>query len=68
MWLENSLLNRTRLSGFILLSLGIHFIVVVVNMVTPAREEKIKGPPRPDRADVERKKQPPPISKKSVHL
>ena len=45
MWLENSLLNRTRLSGFILLSLGIHFIVVVVNMVTPAREEKIKGPP-----------------------
>ena len=44
-WLENSLLNRTRLSGFILLSLGIHFIVVVVNMVTPAREEKIKGPP-----------------------
>ena len=45
MWLENSLLNRTRLSGFILLSLGIHFIVVVVNMVTPAQEEKIKGPP-----------------------
>mgnify|MGYP000203317004 FL=1 len=44
-WLENSLLNRTRLSGFILLSLGIHFIVVVVNMVTPAQEEKIKGPP-----------------------
>ena len=45
MWLENSLLNRTRLSGFILLSLAIHFIVVVVHMMTPVREEKIKGPP-----------------------
>ena len=45
MWLENSLLNRTRLSGFILLSLSIHFIVVVVHMMTPVREEKIKGPP-----------------------
>jgi len=45
LWLENSLLNRTRLSGFILLSLAIHFIVVIAHMVTPARQEKIKGPP-----------------------
>ena len=44
-WLENSLLNRTRLSGVILLSLAIHFIVVAVYSLTPVREEKIKGPP-----------------------
>jgi protein TonB len=44
-WLENSLLNRTRLSGFILLSLAIHFIVVAVHSLTPVREEKITGPP-----------------------
>ena len=44
-WLKNSLLNRTRLSGFILVSLGIHLTMMIVHMAIPAKEEKIKGPP-----------------------
>ncbi len=44
-WLKNSLLNRTRLSGFILVSLGIHLTSVIVHMAIPVNEEKIKGPP-----------------------
>ena len=44
-WQGNSLLNRTRLSGFILISLGIHITSVIVHMAIPAGEEKIKGPP-----------------------
>jgi periplasmic protein TonB len=44
-WLKNSLLNRTRLSGFVLLSLGIHLTMVILHMAVPVKEEKIKGPP-----------------------
>jgi periplasmic protein TonB len=44
-WVKNSLLNRTRLSGFILVSLGIHLTSVVVHMAIPDSKEKIKGPP-----------------------
>ncbi len=42
LWLETSLLNRTRLSGFILLSLAIHFMLVVAHIATPVRQEKTK--------------------------
>ncbi|MBT5375588.1 MAG: TonB family protein [Nitrospinaceae bacterium] len=45
LWIKNSLLNRTQLSGFIIISLVIHFLVVIVQMTMPVREEKIKGPP-----------------------
>ena len=45
LWVKNSLLNRTRLSGFILVSLGIHLTSVIVHMAIPVSEEKIKGPP-----------------------
>ena len=38
-------MNRTRLSGFILVSLGIHLTSVIVHMAIPVGEEKIKGPP-----------------------
>ncbi|MBC8287105.1 MAG: energy transducer TonB [Nitrospinae bacterium] len=38
-------MNRTRLSGFILVSLGIHLTTVIVHMALPTHEEKIKGPP-----------------------
>ena len=41
----NSLLNKTRLSGFLILSLAIHFILVVVHMATPTKEAKRKSPP-----------------------
>ena len=44
-WVKNSLMNRTRLSGFILVSLGIHLTSVIVHMAIPVGEEKIKGPP-----------------------
>lgn len=44
-WLKDSLLNRTRLSGFILVSLGIHLTSVIVHMAIPVSEEKTKGPP-----------------------
>ncbi|MZH03241.1 MAG: energy transducer TonB [Nitrospinae bacterium] len=44
-WLKDSLLNRTRLSGFILVSLGIHLTSVIVHMALPVSEEKPKGPP-----------------------
>jgi periplasmic protein TonB len=44
-WVKNSLLNRTRLSGFILVSLGIHLTSMIAHMAVPVSEEKIKGPP-----------------------
>lgn len=44
-WLKDSLLNRTRLSGFILVSLGIHMTSVIIHMAIPVNEEKSKGPP-----------------------
>ena len=59
-WLKNSLLNRTRLSGFILVSLGIHLTMVIVHMAIPEKEEKIKGPPpiRVKYIEPEKKKAP----------
>jgi periplasmic protein TonB len=42
---ENSLLNRTRLSWFIIASLIIHFLVVITHMMMPVHTEKVKGPP-----------------------
>ena len=44
-WFENSLLSRTRLAGFLLLSLGLHISFVIAHMLVPVQEEKIKGPP-----------------------
>ncbi len=44
-WLDDSLLNRTRLTGFILISLAIHFMLVILQMATPAREDTKEGPP-----------------------
>lgn len=44
-WQKNSLLNRTRLSGFILVSLGIHLTMVIAHMAMPVNEKKAKGPP-----------------------
>jgi periplasmic protein TonB len=43
-WLKDSLLNRNRLSGFILVSLGIHLTSAIVHMALPVSEEKTKGP------------------------
>jgi protein TonB len=59
-WLKNSLLNRTRLSGFILISLGIHLTMVIVHMAIPEKEEKVKGPPpiRVKYIEPEKKKTP----------
>ena len=59
-WLKNSLLNRTRLSGFILVSLGIHLTMVIVHMAIPEKEEKVKGPPpiRVKYIEPEKKKAP----------
>jgi periplasmic protein TonB len=53
---ENSLLNRTRLSGFLILSLAIHFILVIVHMATPVREATPKGPPPIQVKYIEQKK------------
>ncbi len=44
-WQGNSLLNLTRLSGFILLSVGIHITSVIAYMVIPVAKEEVKGPP-----------------------
>ncbi|MBT3923119.1 MAG: energy transducer TonB [Nitrospina sp.] len=44
-WLKNNLLNRTRLTGFILISLAIHFMLVIVHMMNPVSEKVEKGPP-----------------------
>ncbi len=44
-WQKRSLLHRTRLSGFILISLGIHITTVIAHMALPANKEKSKGPP-----------------------
>ena len=59
-WLKNSLLNRTRLSGFILVSLGIHLTMVIVHMAIPEKEENVKGPPpiRVKYIEPEKKKTP----------
>ncbi len=61
-WQGNSLLNRTRLSGFILLALGIHITSVIAHMAIPAAKEKVKGPP-PIRVKYIEPEKPPPPSK-----
>jgi protein TonB len=44
-WFENSLLDRTRLSGFLLLSLGLHITFVIAHTLLPKQEKVISGPP-----------------------
>jgi periplasmic protein TonB len=44
-WLKKNLLHPTRLTGFILLSLSIHFILAITHMINPVSVEKTKGPP-----------------------
>lgn len=44
-WFENSFLNRTRLAGFLLLSLGLHISFVIAHMLMPVQKKEIKGPP-----------------------
>lgn len=44
-WIKNSPLNRTRLSGFLLLSLGVHISFFIAHMLIPAQEKVVKGPP-----------------------
>ena len=56
MWFENSLLDRTRLSGFLLLSLGIHITFVIAHMLIPVKEKVVKGPPPIQVKYVESKK------------
>jgi periplasmic protein TonB len=42
---ENSLLNRTQLAGFLLLSLGLHISFVIAHMMVPVQKKEVKGPP-----------------------
>jgi len=44
-WIKNNSLNRTRLSGFLLLSLGLHISFVIAHMLIPSQEKVVKGPP-----------------------
>ena len=44
-WGKNNPLNRTQLSSFILLSLGIHISLVIAHILAPVEEKKVKGPP-----------------------
>ena len=44
-WFEKSLLNRTRLAGFLLLSVGLHISFVIAHMLMPVQKKEIKGPP-----------------------
>jgi protein TonB len=44
-WVKNNPLNRTRLSRFILLSLGIHISFLITHMLLPVHEKIVKGPP-----------------------
>ena len=39
------MLNRTRLAGFILLSVGLHISFVIAHMLMPVQKKEIKGPP-----------------------
>jgi periplasmic protein TonB len=44
-WFENSSINRTRLAGFLLLSLGLHVSFVIAHMLMPVQKKEVKGPP-----------------------
>jgi len=44
-WFKNSLLNKTRLAGFLLLSVGLHISFVIAHMLVPVQEKVVKGPP-----------------------
>ena len=44
-WFKNSLLDRTRLSGFLLLSFGLHITLFITHSLLPKQEEIINGPP-----------------------
>jgi len=56
-WFKNSLLDRTRLSGFLLLSLGLHISFVIAHMLIPVQEKVVKGPPPIQVKYVESKKE-----------
>ncbi|MBC8282565.1 MAG: energy transducer TonB [Nitrospinae bacterium] len=56
-WFENSLLNRTRLSGFLLLSLGLHITFVIAHTLVPVEKKVVKGPPPIQVKYIETKKQ-----------
>ena len=57
LWFENSLLDRTQLSGFLLLSLGLHITFVIAHMLIPVQEKVVKGPPPIQVKYVESKKE-----------
>ena len=44
-WAKNNPLNRTQLSRFILLSVGIHISFFIAHMLIPVQEKIVKGPP-----------------------
>ena len=44
-WFKNSLLERTRLSGFLLLSFGLHITLFITHSLLPNQAEIINGPP-----------------------
>jgi len=44
-WAKSDPLNRSRLSGYLLLSLGLHITFFIAHMLTPAQEKVTKGPP-----------------------
>ena len=56
-WFKNSLLNRTRLSGFLILSLGLHISFVIAHMLIPVHKTVVKGPPPIQVKYVENKKE-----------
>lgn len=58
-------MSRTRLSGFILLSVGIHLTMVIAHMAMPVEEDKKKGPPPIQVKYIEPDK---PLSKKTGRI
>ena len=44
-WTKINPLNRSRLSGYLLLSLGLHITFFIAHMLTPVQEKLAKGPP-----------------------
>ena len=44
-WIKSNPLNRSRLSGYLLLSLGLHITFFIAHMLTPAQEKVTEGPP-----------------------
>ena len=55
-WIKSNPLNRTRLSGFLLLSLGLHITFFITHMLMPVQQKVAKGPPPIQVKYVETKK------------